>query len=250
MKKIILLAVAVMCSSFPAFAQADKAADALNAGAKVLRGTLTAGIERGIARQTLGKLPVFYRAEIGNFIGSPIVNVGLPEALSVPTTQLLQARVMGAEELHGVLHSPREVYVPLSFANTSKQEMYRGINISEWGDLEKILKDGMKIDRTRTEKGISATSKLPIAITYALPEPWSNGSIPVLTRIKVTDQFLEDNPPVHFKSEHIFFEDIPAEMIPDVFVFLKIGEPGWYKAQLQEGKVTLVGVPGINMTIK
>ena len=40
-------------------------------------------------------------------------------------------------------------------------------------------------------------------------------------------------------------------MIPDVLVFVKVnGEAGWYKAQLQGGKVVLTGVAGINIAIK
>ena len=246
MKKMILFTMAVFFA-LPTFAQKG---NVVKAGAEALTRRLPQQVEAQIARQMLGKIPAVQFAEISNLVGCPLVQVQLLESVSVPGNGLLQARVMGAEELHDILHTPRQMYVPLSFARALPQELYRGVSLDNLGDLETLLKDGIKTDKTRRGNGIFAGSNLPASITYALPEPWET-SFPVLMRIKPTDQFLQDNPPAHFKSEWVFFEDIPADMIPDVLVFVKVnGEAGWYKAQLQGGKVVLTGVAGINIAIK
>lgn len=262
-KKSILFAVALLLFTLPALAQGGK--KALEIGEQALRSTLATGVEREIAEQTLGKLPTFYRTEIRNFAASPIVKIApnpitamdlLPSVNSrYAADVLLKSGILQSKKMYKLLGGSQEIYLPRSFALTSRQEIYRGASIFRWEDLETILKEGIKAPKTQGGEGIYATSDLSLAtisskprflLEHGVPEEFT--SVSLLVRIKPTDQFLRDNLKHHSESQWLFSNDIPASMIPDVLIFLKMrGERGWYKAQLEGDEVVLIGVPSINV---
>lgn len=184
-----------------------------------------------------------------NLPGKPVVSVQLSNPVSVKAGEVLSARVLNHKELYDVLHAPRQMHVPLSFTE-KKHMIFRGMHFDNLHAVKNLLESGLEVDATSNLGVIYASSRLATSLSYALPE--GDVSFPVLTRIELTRQLRETNYPDHFKSRYVFHEDIPANAIPEVMLFLQMGEqqPGWYKAELQNGKVVLTDVPGVNVPLE
>lgn len=241
MKKLLVILLLICCVG-PALAQEGKVIKAV----KAARGStaLTEAVSQQAARQTLraAKIPIPQLAQIANLPGCPTVSVRRANPAPGGVTGVLPARILNYKELHSFLHHERQIYVPLSFAK-SKTGLYRGMQLENLDDVKNLLINGMEVSKT-AKNAIFADSRLPVNMSYALPDPYEESSFPVLVRIKLTKPFLKRNPPAHLNTQWIFPDDIPAAMLPDVMVFLEIGgEPGWYKVTLENGELVFTPAP-------
>lgn len=243
MKKLIFVLWLVLGIS-PAFAQGNKV---VQTGAKLATsGDIALRVARQVEKQAalhaVSAVSGMQLAQIANLPGCPTVSVRRANPAPGGVTGVLPARILNYKELHSFLHHERQIYVPLSFAK-SKTGLYRGMQLENLDDVKNLLINGMEVSKT-AKNAIFADSRLPVNMSYALPDPYEESSFPVLVRIKLTKPFLKRNPPAHLNTQWIFPDDIPAAMLPDVMVFLEIGgEPGWYKVTLENGELVFTPAP-------
>ena len=125
-----------------------------------------------------------------------------------------------------------ELYGVMGFRSQGPS-VYRGVVLKDLQELENLLICGMEIDKTGYD-GIFTSRYLSVALDYAHRQ---YGNIPTLVQVPVTD-FLLTRRMRGDMMEDVFNMDIPAYMISNVMVFVKInGKPGWYDVKLQEDKL-------------
>lgn len=193
-------------------------------------------------------------AQIANLPGSPLVPVCLPEG-SDPSVEVLRAQVLPPNQVYKsislVKNSKAQLYVPSALTEPG-MALYRGLRIKNLKDVENILLRGMEISKSRFSK-LYFSYYPGVALGYTLPpEEWAfyeeigeiDFELPVLVRVPVTIRLLEKNTPYEDGTETILYQDLWADMISHVFVFLKIGEKAdWYEAILKDKKLLLKPTP-------
>lgn len=184
------------------------------------------------------------RTRLLNFNGQPVVT------FQMPTTKHLRAQLIEPDILRNIVFSPEHTYVPQSFAE-EEPALYRGMKFSEITDLETLLTCGLKMEKSSYVGEIFTSPSVNIAVNYALPVLWDtwNGEVqmdlPVLVRIPVTPALIKINAPDQFGFQWIFRRDVPANMISDVMVILRVNDtPGWYKVVRENGQLIFQPVPG------
>ena len=117
---------------------------------------------------------------------------------------------------------------------------YRGMVLSDLSSLKEVLTKGLEWKKTNYNR-IFASRYLSVALDHAYINP---GLLPVLIRIPETDHLRFNNIMCGDNWTVTFGRDIPADMLSDVMVFLKInGVPGWYDVKYQEDKLVFSRVP-------
>ena len=197
---------------------------------------------------------VLRRAQISNMMGSPIVQVRLPANTVGQGSEILSARIVKPSELRDAVYlPPTKLYVPQAFAE-DESAVYKGLRIKLLPELQHILEHGLEIDKTIFFK-IHASYELGESYRYMFPPdnnwaeyenlPEITFDLPVVTRIPVTKQMLQENPFEEiYNCEVIFRRDVHPNLISGVMTFLDInGTVDWYQVVLENGKLTLVPAP-------
>lgn len=257
MKKILIILL-VSLLALPSYAQKGK-------GLKRLfqffdRSAVTRTVTRQAAASSLGSSARagIQLVKITNLPGMPLVQVRVPEE-SVPSQQVQPAQVLPPSQVHKsislVKDMSAQLYVPSALAEPG-MALYRGLRIKNLKDVENILLRGMEISKSRFSK-LYFSYYPDVALGYTLPpEEWAtyedigeiDFELPVLVKVPVTIRLLEKNTPHDDGTETILYQDLWADMISHVFVFLKIGEKtDWYEVVLEGGKLLLKPTPTTNM---
>lgn len=256
MKKLLILCLLGGCFS-SVFAQGGQAGGV----ARGVKAIVNKGaVQRQINNALNSKLSSTQFIKIYHFPDHPVVPLLSPvqpsEHLSdapSPQAQILPARVLLPDELleDRVMYPSFRMYVPRDFLD-AEESLYRGMKLSEIGELKNILLNGLETDKSHYAGKIFVSPSLQVAMGYALPKLWDRWNdeiqvdMPVLVRIALTKEIWEKYRPAQFSTEWIFQKSIPANMVSDVMILLEVnGVPGWYKAVLNNGEVGLLAVPGI-----
>ena len=198
----------------------------------------------------------------------PVQITNLPAAISatqawvaVPTSEIpaaaqaLSARVLPVDELRQAVSNDRKMklYVPSALIS-GKYTLYRGLRLQNTDELQNILTHGMEIDKTHHHT-VFVSPNISVALGYMFPHQtarllgtFEEEALPVMIKIPVTQQLLRENSPQkpqeEFGGRRVFYQDVPAEQISDVFVFLEVNNQlRWYKAVVEQGQLIFIPVP-------
>lgn len=251
MKKFIVFLLICFCAC-PGFAQRGKG---VRDWFRALR--LQRSVAQTVTQTAASSSSGIYWAKVANLPGMPLVQVRLPSRPAAPTDGVLSARVLPPSQVYHLINLERttQLYVPRAFAEQDKalyRALYRGVRLTNLNDLQNILENGMEIKKSRFS-AIYSSYSLGDALGYALPPyEWlvyeNIGEIdlelPVVVKIPVTIRLIEKNTPYDDMGDVIFRQDLWADMISDVMVFLEIdGKADWYKAVLEDKKLLLIPTP-------
>ena len=204
-------------------------------------------ISQRVAQQ-VARVPVSVRVPIVNFPKQPKVSIQLKaqplENINKPVVS--SARVPDAFEIR----YQRQLPAPRSFFTTKAPAFFRGMQLENIDELKNILLNGLEVSKTHY-KAIY-TSYIPsVALAYAFPSFEAamynalddEKVLPVMVKI-VADLETFEKAVRDFSAYHTVFQDIPADKIADVMIFLEInGKKDWYKVTLKEGELVLEEVP-------
>lgn len=257
MKKIVPILLIALCA-FPAWAQWR----ALS-GWPGLRGAIVAApraaenVERGVARAMVKRTPpLATHIQIMNLPNKPLVKLGTPLTVKngVPGNPfpILQARILSGEENFKHLILPGSgffppVYVPEAL-NTQEESGFRGLKLYNLQDVQHILEHGLEYNKVTEEMRYKIYFANGV---YRAADYITDGSsyleLPTLVRFRI----LPDKSNMYASislfcdlNYYYWFRNIPPGYIRDVMVFLEVGgEPGWYKATLENGALVLTPAP-------
>ena len=186
--------------------------------------------------------------QIANLPGEPLVKLGttdLPQDAGV-----LPARLLTGDESHKALF-PGEgffppMYVPVAL-NTQEEVVYRGLKLYNLQDLQNILNKGLQYNKVSDEmnRKIYFSGTLRRAARYAVEYRSPQQELPVLVKFTVPNKDLLNASPYVLGWDYYYaLRNIPAGHIQDVMVLLEVnGQPGWYKAVLEDGKPVFIPAP-------
>lgn len=190
---------------------------------------------------------------IGKFInlpGKPTVELQqAPDATTLWSAgkSKLDVRVLGHEECERVLFPSQTDDAMMFIPEQLREEpnsLYRGMRLDTL-DLKNILQNGLEMRKSYYAGEIFTTPVLWVALQYALPIDHVGRSFPVIIKLNFTQELASKIPSESMGIERTFSRDIPAKYLNAVMVFLEVdGQPGWYEARLQEGKLVLISSPG------
>ncbi len=190
-------------------------------------------------------IPQAQHIKITNLPGEPLVKLGGPlsAANNGVSTKYLKAHVFGSDTRASTLFPQgwlgNTLYVPSSWQYRDKNFWYRGMLLHHTEELKNILINGLELDKTR-HAGIFASSEILTALLYAANDVPTFMALPVLIRIPKTSQLSTPAMPCGLA---LFSQDIPANFLTDVMVFLEVGgKPGWYKVTLENGELVFTPV--------
>ena len=139
----------------------------------------------------------------------------------------------------------RKMFVPQDFVNRTNA-LYRGMAITDLDELKNILTNGLETDKSYHHKKIFTAYEPLTAVLYAQPTHRFNAKadLPVLIKIPLTpalEQYTSDR----FETARAFRQNIPAQAISDVWIFLEVNKKAdWYKATLENGEIVLLPAHG------
>ena len=244
MKKLLLILIAAATVS-PLYAQVGNAGRAVTSVVEgSARGTeLAAGVSRKVAAQTVTPAAALRLAQITNLPGKPLVQVRLNTDETSPLEEILPVRILPSIQIYKSV-SPlgsRQLYVPSAFTET-KNVLYRGMRFTKLSDVENLLLRGLEI-RLSAYSEIYFAYLFSMAMGYTLPripDEEVKGDFPIVVKVPVIPQLPVSQTGVTAQA----YQDLPAEFISDVMVFLEInGRADWYKAIVENNKLVLVSVP-------
>ncbi|MCQ2410799.1 MAG: hypothetical protein MJ053_04835 [Elusimicrobiaceae bacterium] len=204
---------------------------------KVLPEAAFQHIRRAMQKCNLSSPLIMQPLQITNLPGSPEI----PLFSHMPvSSSILQARTLTTKEVSQKIfsHYWTDVYVPVSFAS-DEVALYRGMELDYLTDIQHILQNGLECNKSRYE-GIFFSCSLEMALGYTTGK---YRALPVLVRVPVTAD-MSGTFKSYFNDEYIFLQDVPADRISDVVVFLEVdGQVGWYKVVLKDGNLALESIP-------
>ena len=245
MKKLLLILIGAAAVS-PLYAQAGKAADG---GLKfATQSDLALTVAQKVGQQAVRKagVSVVSPVRLGQMInlpGKPLVQVRLNTDETSPLEEILPVRILPSIQIYKSV-SPlgsRQLYVPSAFTET-KNVLYRGMRFTKLSDVENLLLRGLEI-RLSAYSEIYFAYLFSMAMGYTLPripDEEVKGDFPIVVKVPVIPQLPVSQTGVAAQA----YQDLPAEFISDVMVFLEInGRADWYKAIVENNKLVLVSVP-------
>ena len=226
----------------PAFAQRNEA----KAVVQVMRGAeMAQQVSRQVVNAQLASRLVFPLT----FVNLPSSVIPVPSQVIVrpheasrlhiqPEDNTVQAAVFPTKQLDR--HMPEFDDLNLySLVGLRGPSFYRGMVLPDLQSLKQVLTKGLEWKKTNYNR-IFASRYLAVALDHAYINP---GPLPVLIRIPETNRLRFNNIMDGDNWTVTFGRDIPADMLSDVMVFLKInGIPGWYKATLENEELVLTPV--------
>lgn len=241
--RTLLLGLLFAVSLSPAFAQGSGA----KAVVQVARG---AALTQQVSRQAV-------QARLASRLAFPLTFVNLPSSVTPvpsqiivrpheasrlniqPETNTVQAAVFPTKQLDR--HMPEFDDLNLySLVGLRGPAFYRGMVLPDLQSLKQVLIKGLEWKKTNYNR-IFASRYLSVALDHAYINP---GPLPVLIQIPETDRLQFNNVMGGDNWTVTFGRDIPADMLSDVMVFLKInGIPGWYDVKWQDDKLVFSRVP-------
>lgn len=187
--------------------------------------------------------------QITNLPGAPKIPLKVtPSLTSASGATLLSARAVTGNELTArvFLERWKSLRVPEAF-NRDEDALYRGMWLKDLNQLQYILTKGLEVRRTRFP-GIFFTNFFADAVQYSAG---LYGNFSVIIKVPVTADMTDPlKPDMQIKlrkyliREYLFMQDLPADKISNVIIFLEIdGIGNWYKVTLENGEMVLEQVP-------
>ena len=260
MKKLILIFL-IGLGAFPARAQ-GRALSGWTAWNGLRKSATSASraagnVQRGITRALVQvKPPMATHIQIVNLPEKPFVKLAtpLPVIDGVPGNPfpILQARILSGEENYKHLHSKGgffpPVYVP-EVLNTQEEAGFRGLKLYDLQDVQHILEYGLEYRKVtaKMENKIYFADGVYHAAGYITDNDSPYLELPTLVRFKLLPDKsnIYANVSLFFDLNYYYWgKNIPSGYIQDVMVFLEVGgEPGWYKATLENGELVFTPAP-------
>lgn len=246
MKKYLLLLTCVtgLC---PVFAQiGDKAVPVTQAGLKAAAGgaELVGELTRQVARQTAATSRVFplqfvdYNSATklrASIILSPARAQALRGTSKAPV--ILAERVpLGRVYMDMPAVEDLDMYHMLKGVADGSLSFWRGMGVPGLEDLKDILIYGLKVGKTENKERIYMSNFPSTALQYAA----RNKGFQIMVRMPSSHVqfFIEREDGLVGCCEKYWSTDIPAFMISDVLVWLKIEkDPAWYKVVWKNQKL-------------
>ena len=251
MKKLILILLLTIGIT-PAFAQGNGGKAIVRAGTKATatQSSIALTVGEQMARQALSR-PSF--AQITNWAAKPLIRIQSPSNLTAPMSgelPVLESRVLDWKTVDSYLfpqgHDGRVMYIPTSWKNwqdPNEAAWYRGMKFTRLDQIKNLLESGMELSKISPRyPGVFSSSEIDLALKYASPVGAVAPVLPVMVKMPAVYELSKENEPdgrVDFMR--VFRRDIAPEFISDVMVFLEVnGEPGWYKAVLQDNELVFI----------
>ena len=196
------------------------------------------------------------RIKITNMPGEPTVKLGgaVDNAPAVLSARLLPSvdrwNIINPTDPVGVY--TEQIFLPKDILE-NKESFYRGMRLEKLDDVKNLLINGLEAHRTNYHGDIYASLMPSIALWHAI---MAGKNLSVLVQIPATDK-LRSYAPEAFPTDDryaakafqtgevcIFRRDVPASFISNIWVFLEVnGNPGWYKATLENDELIFTPVP-------
>lgn len=131
-----------------------------------------------------------------------------------------------------------QFYAPVSLPSL-EPVAYRGMSLKNLEELRYLLTNGMEVSKVSYSMSgkIFFSGSMYVAGLFARH---AKEQLAVVVKFKAP----EDISLYHAQQSYYTQTDIPPTAIKEVFVFLEVqGKPGWYKAALQDGQLTLTPAP-------
>ncbi len=247
MRKFLFFLFIICFCVGPSFAQRGKLIE------RVVKFATQRGLASRIAQKIRVRTVSSPLAQISNLPGTPLVQVRMPQVGQITSPVILTAQVLSAAEIATYVGGTvGQIYIP-QVLTQMRPSWYRGMKLKDIQEVENILVNGLEVAKSSYPGDIYTSSSARIALSYAIPTGlalrWGTPDaliIPAVVSIRPTAEELErcDLHSSTMRYEHVAREDIPADMLQDVVVFLDInGKPDWYQAGLEGGKLVLTPTP-------
>ncbi len=248
MRKILILLLVVL---FVPPAYADTRQKALSLLTQGTNGTIKrvnqAVLERALKNTFIRKVPITTPIKITNLPKEPLVRFSFPRKFrtTYPNTVRLipRASVFNRLFFEGPyrLLEEKKLFVPKGMFIAPRESLYRGLRLENFDELKNLLVNGLELDKCLIPRREIYTTFTPSrALLYAVPRGRIEENLPVLIKIPFVSPLQKL---ISWREYNVvvFNQDIPAEAVSDIWVFLDVnGKPDWCKATLQDGDLVLI----------